>query len=236
MSNSETLDAQTAQKKQAGEVAAEYVEDGMVVGLGTGSTVEWTIRKLGERFKDGLKVIGIPTSIRSEMLAKELGIPLGTLLDHPVIDLTIDGADEVDPKLNLIKGLGGALTREKVVAANSKKEIIVVDESKLVELLGTKAPVPVEVIQFAWNTCKTKLESLQCEPILRKDKNNPQLSYVTDNDNFILDCKFNGIQSPIELELKLNNIPGVIENGLFLNLTDLVVVASAEGIKILTSG
>jgi ribose 5-phosphate isomerase A len=236
MRNSETLDAQTAQKKRAGEAAAEYVEDGMVVGLGTGSTVEWTIRKLGERVKDGLKIIGIPTSIRSETLAKELGIPLSTLLDHPVIDLTIDGADEVDPKLNLIKGLGGALTREKVVAANSKKEIIVVDESKLVELLGTKSPVPVEVIQFAWNTCKTKLESLPCEPILRKDKNNPQLNYVTDNDNFILDCKFSGIQSPIELELKLNNIPGVIENGLFLNLTDLVVVASAEGIKILTSG
>jgi ribose 5-phosphate isomerase A len=170
------------------------------------------------------------------MLAKELGIPLTTLLDHPVIDLTIDGADEVDPKLNLIKGLGGALTREKVVAANSIKEIIVVDESKLVEQLGTKAPLPVEIIKFSWNTCKSKLESLQCEPILRKDKKNPQVNYVTDNDNYVLDCRFKGIQSPTELELQINNIPGVIENGLFLNLTDLVVVASAEGIKVLTSG
>lgn len=234
--DSETLDAQTALKKAAGEKAAEYVKDGMVVGLGTGSTVEWTIRKLGAQVSEGMEIIGIPTSIRSENLASELGIPLSSLLEHPEIDLTIDGADEVDPKMNLIKGLGGALTREKIVAANSKKEIIVIDESKQVDLLGTKAPVPVETIQFAWTACKTKLQSLGCEPVLRMQKKDKQVRYVTDNDNYILDCRFEGIRSPIELELQLNNIPGVIENGLFLNLTDMVVIASEDGIKVLTSG
>jgi ribose 5-phosphate isomerase A len=232
MSNeSNSLNKQTMLKKQAGEKAAEYVKDGMIVGLGTGSTVEWTIRKLGELVKDGLEIIGIPTSVRSETLARELGIKLTTLIEHPKIDLTIDGADEVDPKLNLIKGLGGALTREKIVAASSKKEIIVVDESKLVEVLGTKAPVPVEVIQFAWNTCKTSLLSLNAKPVLRMAD---EKEYVTDNNNYILDCKFNQINNPEELEMKINNIPGVVENGLFLKLTDIVIVASAGGVEILT--
>jgi ribose 5-phosphate isomerase A len=228
-----SMDAQTLLKKQAGEKAAEYVTDGMVVGLGTGSTVEWTIKKLGERVTGGLNIIGIPTSIRSETLAKELGIKLSTLLEHPQIDITIDGADEVDPKLNLIKGLGGALTREKIVAANSKREIIVVDDSKMVDMLGTKAPVPVEVIRFAWNTCKQKLEALQSEPVLRTID---QKNYITDNDNYILDCRFNGITAPEKIETEINNIPGVIENGLFLNLTDMVIVASGKGIQVLTSG
>ncbi len=233
INNSETLDKQTKLKKQAGEKAVEYVKDGMVVGLGTGSTVEWTIHKLGELTQEGFEIIGIPTSKRSEALAKKLGIKLSTLIEHPDIDVTIDGADEVDPNLNLIKGLGGALTREKIVASNSKKEIIVVDESKLVKLLGTKAPVPVEVLKFAWNTCKKSLEQLNSKPILRS-KN--QDYYVTDNNNYILDCRFEGIAKPEELDLKLNNIPGVVENGLFLNLTDTVVVASQDGIKVLTSG
>jgi ribose 5-phosphate isomerase A len=231
--NVTNLDKQTLLKRQAGEKAAEYVKDGMVVGLGTGSTVEWTIRKLGERVADGLDIIGIPTSVRSEVLAKELGIALSTLLEHPKIDLTIDGADEVDPNLNLIKGLGGALTREKIVAANSRDEIIVVDDSKLVELLGTKSPVPVEVIPFAWNTCKFKLEGLQPKPspILRKATEG---IYVTDNNNYILDCRFEKINEPLLIESKINNIPGVIENGLFLNLTSSVIVASLDGIKTLT--
>ncbi len=223
---------QTLLKKQAGEKAAGYVKDGMVVGLGTGSTVEWTIRKLGELKSEGLEIIGIPTSNSSEMLAKKLEIPLSTLLEHPEIDLTIDGADEVDPNLNLIKGMGGALTREKIVASNSKKEIIVVDDSKLVQTLGTKSPVPVEVLTFAWNTCFKSLERLNSEPILRRVD---QQKYVTDNNNYIIDCRFNGISNPKELDFKINNIPGVVENGLFLNLTDLVVVASQDGIKILTA-
>lgn len=233
MSNDEKpLDAQTLLKKQAGEKAAEYVKDGMVIGLGTGSTVEWTIRKLGQRVQEGLDIIGIPTSIRSEILAKELGIPLTTLLKHPELDLTIDGADEVAPNMNLIKGMGGALTREKIVASNSKKEIIVVDESKMVEVLGTKSPLPVEVIPFAWNGCKTALEQLDAEPVLRM-KN--QKEYITDNNNYILDCRFNAITQPEELEKKINNIAGVIENGLFLNLIDMVIIASTDGIRTLSN-
>jgi ribose 5-phosphate isomerase A len=224
------LDNQTLLKKQAGEKAAEYVEDSMVVGLGTGSTVEWTIRRLGEMVQEGMKIIGIPTSIRSEKLALELGIPLSTLLEHPKIDLTIDGADEVDPNLNLIKGLGGALTREKIVASCSKKEIIVVDDSKIVDNLGTKAPVPVEVIQFAWNTCKSSLQNLDSEPELRMSG---QENYVTDNNNYVLDCRFKAITNPKTLELQINNIPGVIENGLFVDLTDIVIVATPDGIRTL---
>jgi ribose 5-phosphate isomerase A len=203
------------------------------VGLGTGSTVEWTIKKLGERVKEGLNIKGIPTSDRSEILAKELGIPLTTILDNPEIDLTIDGADEVDPDLNLIKGLGGALTREKVVAANSKREIIVVDDTKIVQMLGTKAPVPVEVIPFAWSTCELKLKAFGCEPKLRMKEQN---TYVTDNGNYILDCWFDGITEPEMIESQINNLPGVIENGLFLKLTDMVIIASSEGIKILITG
>ena len=228
----ESLDKQTLFKKKAGEKAVEYVKDGMVVGLGTGSTVEWTIRKLGELTRDGLEIIGIPTSVRSEQLAKELGIPLSTLLEHPEIDVTIDGADEVDPNLNLIKGMGGALTREKIVASNSKQEIIVVDDSKLVNTLGTKSPVPVEVLKFAWNTCKKSLEDLNSEPVLRMVASE---KYVTDNNNYILDCRFNLIPEPEKLEQNFNNIPGVVENGLFLKLTDMVIIASPEGIRTLTS-
>lgn len=228
--NLDSLDKQTQLKKQAGEAAAEHVKDGMVVGLGTGSTVEWTIRKLGEYVNSGMEIIGIPTSIRSEELAKELGIPLTTLLEHPEIDLTIDGADEVDPKLNLIKGMGGALTREKIVAYSSKQEIIVVDESKLVDVLGTKSPLPVEVLQFAWSGCKNNLEKLNAKPILRMKENK---EYVTDNNNFILDCRFESIPNPEELEIKINTIPGVLENGLFLKLTDKVIVATESGIKVL---
>jgi ribose 5-phosphate isomerase A len=236
MSNdNENLDDQTKLKKRAGEKAAEYVKDGMVVGLGTGSTVEFTIKKLGERVKSGTDIVGIPTSIRSEELARELGIKLTTLLDHPVVDLTIDGADEVHKtNLNLIKGLGGALTREKIVAACSKKEIIVVDDLKMVDVLGTKAPVPVEVLRFAWNTCKTSLEQLGSKPELRL-RDDDQKPYITDNDCYILDCRFDGIQNPQELEAKINTIPGVLENGLFLKLTDMVIVASKTGIKTLTN-
>jgi ribose 5-phosphate isomerase A len=225
----EDLDPQTLLKKQAGEKAAEFVKDGMIVGLGTGSTVEWTIHKLGQMVKDGLNITGIPTSIRSEKLALELGIPLANLIDQPIIDLTIDGADEVDPQFNLIKGLGGALTREKIVASCSKYEIIVVDDSKLVDVLGTKSPVPVEVLPFAWNTCKNSMEKLHSVPKIRMAENE---NYVTDNNNYILDCRFDSITDPLGLELSINNIPGVIENGLFINLTNMVIVASPGGIKV----
>jgi ribose 5-phosphate isomerase A len=216
-------------KQIAGERAVEYVKDGMVVGLGTGSTVYFTIKKLGMLVSEGLDIIGIPTSIQSEKIALESQIPLSTLEEHPQIDITIDGADEVDPNLNLIKGMGGALFREKIVATASKMEVIVVDPSKMVEILGTKSPLPVEVSSFGWKICFEKLKTLGCSPQLRKKDKEPLIS---DNKNYIIDCQFEKIDDPYGLESKINNIPGVIENGLFLGLTDLVIIGTEDGCQL----
>jgi len=218
-------------KRVAGEKAAELVEDGMVVGLGTGSTVRYTILKVGELVSQGLGILAIPTSKATESLAKELQIPLTTLEEHPKVDLTIDGADEVDPNLNLVKGLGGALVREKIVASASRRFAIVVDESKLVELLGTRSPVPVEVLPFGWKVCESKLSELGAEPKLRVEETSP---FVTDNGNYILDCRFPGIADPHDLERAINRIPGVVENGLFLKMADEVFVGGSEGVRRLT--
>jgi ribose 5-phosphate isomerase A len=217
-------------KQIAGEKAVEYVKDGMVVGLGTGSTVFYAIKKIGERVKNGLDIIGIPTSVETEKLAKQIGIQLSTLEEHPVIDVTIDGADEIDKKLNLIKGMGGALLREKIVASASKKEIIAADTSKLVDTLGTKSPLPVEVTRFGWSSVAKKISELGCNVGLRKK--NGEI-FITDNGNYILDCKFHQIDKPKEMEQKINLIPGVLENGLFIGLADVAVVASEKGIKII---
>jgi len=217
-------------KKKAGEKAAESIKDGMVVGLGTGSTVYYTIMKVGELVRGGMKLVCIPTSVQTEALVKELGIPLTTLAEHPEIDLTIDGADEVDPDFNLIKGMGGALLREKVVATASAREIIIVDDSKLVQTLGTRSPLPVEVIPFALDVVKPRLAALGCDPVPRMKRS--QL-YLTDNGNNVLDCRFRAIEDPVGLERALNLMSGVVENGLFLGLTDEVVVASADGVKTL---
>ncbi len=217
-------------KRLAGEKAAEYVKSGMVVGLGTGSTVFYTISRLGELISEKkLDIKGIPTSLATEKLAHEARIPLTTLKDNPVIDITIDGADEIDSKLNLLKGLGGALLREKVVASNSKFEIIVADGSKLVEKLGTKAPVPVEVLPFAWSACKAKLEKLGCKVALRGGETYP---FVTDNACYCLDCKFDGINDPRALDAKIKSIPGVFETGIFVDLAHLAIIGTEEGIKI----
>ena len=225
MSNAEEM------KKLAGEKAAEYVEDGMIVGLGTGSTVYYTILKLGELVRAGeLNIIGIPTSIATEKLATDQGIMLGTLEDYPKIDLTIDGADEVDQNLNLIKGMGGALLREKVVAMVSKREIIIADGSKEVKILGTKSALPVEILPFALAAVKPKLEELCIEAILRQKDGK---TFVSDNGNYIIDCKFDAIAEPEELESRLNNIPGVVENGLFLGLANLAILGTTDGLKIL---
>jgi ribose 5-phosphate isomerase A len=217
-------------KQIAGEKAVEYVKDEMVVGLGTGSTVFYAIKKIGERVKNGLDIIGIPTSVETEKLAKQIGIQLSTLEEHPVIDVTIDGADEIDKKLNLIKGMGGALLREKIVASASKKEIIAADTSKLVDTLGTKSPLPVEVTRFGWSSVAKKISELGCNVGLRKK--NGEI-FITDNGNYILDCKFHQIDKPKEMEQKINLIPGVLENGLFIGLADVAVVASEKGIKII---
>jgi ribose 5-phosphate isomerase A len=215
-------------KKTAGEHAVRYVESGMVVGLGTGSTVAHTIKKLGEMSAEGLDLIGIPTSRESESLARSLGIRLSTLEENPTVDITIDGADEVDPNLDLIKGMGGALLREKIVARASKTEVIVVDDSKLVKTLGTKSPLPVEVVPFGWGTVKKSVEKLGCTAVLREKDGKP---YVTDNGNLILDCSFQSIKEPQKLEKELNNITGIVENGLFVGIADKVVVASDKGVK-----
>ena len=214
-------------KRIAGEKAVEYIEDGMIVGLGTGSTVEYTIKKLGKMVKNGLNIEGIPTSVRTKRLAAQYNIPLLELDDHADIDVTIDGADEVDSYLNLIKGGGGALTREKIIAFHSKKEIIIVDESKIVKKLGIDNPVPVEVTKYGWSATKRTLEELGCTAELRKIMNEV---YITDNSNYIIDCDFGKIDEPEILEKELNTIPGVVENGLFIDLVDEVIVGSKQGV------
>ena len=165
-------------KQIAGEKAAAYVKDGMIVGLGTGSTVYYTLLKLGEMVREGLEITGIPTSMATEKIAREQGIGLTTIKEHPAIDLTIDGADEVSPELDLIKGLGGALLREKVVASCSDREIIIVDDSKVVKRLGTRSPLPVEVIRFGAPKCIMELREMGCEPVLRLDRNDSSRTWV----------------------------------------------------------
>lgn len=227
-------------KKLAAEKAAEQIEDGMIVGLGTGSTVEYTLRKLGKMVKDGLKIQGIPTSIHTKRIAKEENIPLTTLDENPEIDITIDGADEVDSSLNLIKGGGGALTREKIIAFNSKKVIIVVDDSKVVKCLGIDFPLPVEVVKFGWKSTKKALEQFGWQPAAQKRDEVACTAclreimegepFITDNGNYILDCEFQRIDHPEELEIAINNVPGVVETGLFIGLADEVIVGGKQGI------
>ena len=215
-------------KKLAGEKAVDHIEDGMIIGLGTGSTVEYTLRKLGELVKKGLKIKGIPTSVHTQRIAEKEKIPLTTLEENPVIDVTIDGADEVDSDLNLIKGGGGALVREKIIAFNSKKVIIVIDDSKVVKALGIDFPLPVEVTKFGWTSIKKTLEEFDCNVELREIMENEP--FITDNGNYILDCEFDRITDPEQLEIDINNIPGVVDNGLFIGLVDEVIVGGKQGI------
>jgi len=216
-------------KKLAAEKAVERIEDEMTVGLGTGSTVEYALKKLGKLVRDeGLKIKGIPTSVHTQRMAKEEKIPLTTLEEHPVIDIAIDGADEVDPNLNLIKGGGGALAREKIIAFHSNILIIVVDDSKIVKALGIDFPLPVEVVKFGWTSTKASLEEFGCNVELRKVMGNEP--FITDNSNYILDCEFDRIENSEALEKEINNIPGVVENGLFIGLVDEVIVGGKQGI------
>jgi ribose 5-phosphate isomerase A len=220
-------------KKLAGEKAVERVKDGMVLGLGTGSSAKYATIKIGQLWQAGalIGIVGIPTSSGTEELAREFDIPLTTLDEHPVIDLTIDGADEIDPHLNLIKGLGGALVREKITEIATKYLIIVADDSKLVDKLGTRGPLSIEVTQFAWRHHSRWLASLGCKPVLRGGEDNP---YITDNHNFILDCTFpNGINNPAELDTILNKQPGIVGHGLFLNMANEAIVAGGDGIEVI---
>ena len=213
-------------KQLAAEQAVEEVESGMIVGLGTGSTIYYALLKLGEKVRNGLDIIGIPTSKQTEEVATQQGISLSTLGEHPVIDLTIDGADEVNPALDLIKGAGGALVREKIIAHASKQLIIIIDEGKRVEQLGSKFPVPVEVVPFGWGSTQIALNRICRDSTLRPN-------FVSDNGNYILDCTFDGIPDPGTTECIINNIPGVVDNGLFINRTDQVIIGAASGVQTL---
>ncbi len=217
-------------KRQAGYRAVESVCDGMVVGLGSGSTARYATLRLAEKLRSGAlrDIVAVPTSEETAALARQEGIPLTTLEAHGQIDITIDGADEVDPERNVIKGLGGFLLREKIVAYASRHEIIVVDDSKLVERLGTKSPVPVEVIRFGWRNTQRALERTGAEAVLRLASGEP---YITDEGNYILDCRYPGISAPRELATHIKAIPGVVESGLFLGMVQTVIVASPGGIR-----
>jgi ribose 5-phosphate isomerase A len=199
-----------------------------VVGLGTGSTAYFAIIALGERVKEGLKIVGIPTSSQTADLARAVGIPLATLDEHPEIDITIDGADEVDPKLNLIKGGGGALLREKVVASASRKMVVVADSSKIVSVLG-KFPLPVEVIAFARTVIEKKVVALGASIKLRMKRDGS--TYITDNGNEILDCSFGKIEDPPSLARELENIPGIVEHGLFVALASVALVGKGDSVE-----
>jgi ribose 5-phosphate isomerase A len=203
-----------------------------VLGLGTGSTAGFVIEELADRIKNGLQVTAIPSSEHTAQLARDLGIRLVDFAEHRHIDLAIDGADEVEQTtLNLIKGHGGALLREKVVAAASDRFIIVVDDEKLVERLGAHIPVPVEVVQFGWQATAAAIEQrLGARAQLRRDGDGP---FVTDGGNFILDCRFAPIADPAALECRLNTTVGVVESGLFVGRSSAVVVASERGVEIL---
>jgi len=215
------------EKKAAARAAVQLVESGSVVGLGSGSTATFAIQFLAERVRSGLSIAGIPTSQNTKHLAEQLGIPLTTLEENPVIDIDIDGADEIDPQLNLIKGGGGALLREKVIASASKRFIVVAESTKLVPHLG-KFPLPVEVIPFAEPLIKTRIEALGARVSLRTYAyGNP---YVTDEGHHILDCNFGEIADPADLDARLHAIPGVVEHGLFIGMAEMGFVGKDGGV------
>jgi ribose 5-phosphate isomerase A len=220
--------ANEKEKQAAGRAAAKLVRDGDVVGLGTGSTAYFAVVALGERVRAGLKIVGIPTSVKTGDLARQLGIPLTTLDETPQIDITLDGADEVDPRLNLIKGGGGALLREKVIATATKNMVVVVDSSKVVSVLGN-FPLPIEVISFARTVVENKIVSLGASPKLRtKTDGSP---YLTDNGNQILDCSFGQIADPAVLALILSDTPGIVEHGLFIGLAKVALVGRGDAVE-----
>ncbi len=217
-------------KEVAAREAVKYVEDGMVVGLGSGSTAKIAIKLLGEMVEAGVNIVGIPTSKEAEDLGRRAGILIGELKARSVVDITIDGADEVDPDMNLVKGLGGALVREKIVAAATNLEIIIIDESKLVDFLGQKVPLPVEIVRFSHEATVHRLGQLGCKCMLRMKHGE---RFVSDNGNYIVDCKFARIDDPMKLEAEINLIPGVVDSGLFLGLADKVIVATKDGTRIM---
>lgn len=220
-------------KNKAAVEAVKNVESGMVLGLGTGLTANFAIREISRLLKEGsLKdIVGIPSSNQTEKLALEFGIPLITFEQKSEIDLNIDGADEVDPDLNLIKGGGGALLREKIIAQSSTRNIIVVDEQKMSQKLGTKWAVPVEIIEFSYKPVAKYLEDLGAEVTLRKNQNGE--TFKTDQGNIIVDCNFGQIENLGELNKALNSKAGIVEHGLFIGITDEVIIGKSETVELL---
>jgi ribose 5-phosphate isomerase A len=213
-------------KRLAAEKAVEEIKDGMIIGLGTGSTVYFAIKKIGEKVKQGLQIKAIATSLRSEALAKELNIPIISAADIDVIDIDIDGADEIDRSGNLIKGGGGALLREKIIASSSKKFIVIADETKLKDILG-HFPLPVEIVPFAFELTFKKLQALGCNAMIRKSG---EQNFITDNGNLIADCKFDEIDNPAMLNKEIHLIAGVVETGLFLHtMVHSVIIGHPDG-------
>jgi ribose 5-phosphate isomerase A len=225
--------ANDQEKEAAARASLRFVKDGQIVGLGTGSTAAYFIQLLGDAVKTGLRIRGIPTSVRSGEQAARLGIPLTTLDECPEIDVTVDGADEVDPELRLIKGGGGALLREKIVASATKQLVIVADASKRVPVLG-RFPLPVEVIKFAQALLVKKIEALGAKVSLRRDAEGKP--YVTDENNHILDCRFEQILDANGLARELSDMPGVVEHGLFIDMASVVLVANGGEVVELRRG
>jgi ribose 5-phosphate isomerase A len=219
-------------KRFAAQSAVEQVKHGMVIGLGSRSTAEIAIRILGEKVKGGFQIVGVPTSHESEELARSLGIQVSTLAEHPQLDVTIDGADEVElDSLDLIKGRGGALLREKIVASSSRQLIIVVDESKVVDRLGAHGELPVEIVPFAWQSTALRLEKQGWRPVLRVTAE--RTPYITDGGHYILDCSFDLDKRLQARAVELHNTVGVVEHGMFLGMAAEVHIGSATGVRVL---
>jgi len=219
-------------KRNAALEAVKHVKDNFMIGLGSGSTAAYAIEQIGNRIKrEKIRVSAVPTSYQAFMLAVKHGIPMTTLEEHSILDLTIDGADQIDDELNLIKGMGGALTREKIVASTSKKLVIVADERKKVKFLGeNNHPVPIEVVPFATPIVMHKIKEMGGKPFLR-ESNKKVGPVITDNGNIIVDVNFGLVHEPAELNHKLKGIPGVVETGLFVKMADLIYLGERAGVR-----
>jgi len=232
MKDAMPTDPRSAEKQAAAEAAVELVEDGMAIGLGTGSTAAYAVDALARRMRAGLRIRAIPTSERTAERARAGGIAFASFAECPVLDLTIDGADEIaHGSLDLVKGLGGALLREKIVAASSRRLVIIADSSKLVDRLGTHAPIPVEVVAFGWETTRARLAALGVRPEPRRDRTGAL--FQTDGGNVILDCATGAIDNPPALDRALRETIGVVETGLFLGMAERAVVSGADGLRTL---
>ena len=227
-----TIDELDALKRQAALKALEYVRDGMVVGLGTGSTAKHVVAGLAEQVRAGLSIRGVSTSRETAALAHEAGIPLIETDDAWVIDVAIDGADQVDPQFNLVKGGGGALLKEKIVAASARKFVVVVDHTKLFPHLGDSFPLPIEVIPFGWGSTARQIEAIAGKPVLRERNGRV---FCTEAGHHILDVHVGAIRHPADLEIRLNQIPGVVETGLFVGRTNVLIVGTPDGVVVRTA-